>query len=583
MKWSFQLEIMKKILILLMSFAVSSIFAQGVVKPKISFSVKDNVVYGTVDIPKDHHVSLQKELVFLRVKGNYKDIYFEPTRYPKGHIGQFNDIEFKGKLTLSKEFILKPGYKPEEIEFELGYQMCHDKGLCYMPVTATKRILIKKGPSQLRGRSPESSANIEKSDKNLKSADLDLFTILKFLIMAFIGGVILNIMPCVLPVLSIKAMSLVQQSNSNRSEILKHSLVYTLGIEFSFLVLALVLIALKLSGESIGWGFQFQNPYFVAGLIILIFIFALSLFDVFIINGLGAQSASSASAKTGLIGAFFCGGFTVFLATPCSAPMLAPALGFAISQTPFIIIINFLAIGLGLAFPFLVLGFFPKAIKLIPKPGNWMNRFKELMGLLLFGTIIFLFRTLYYLLDANQLMNFLWFLLVLGIALWVYGSFGTLAAPRRRRVLVILLSFFIVFLAGEYLLDLSKKGTSRKKVLHGNWMRFSVDHLTELRKENKPVFVAFSAEWCMSCKANESMVLNTAYIQNLFKEHGVSLLYGDNTQKNEELSNFMKGYNRAAVPFYLYFPKDGKPPVLLPAILTKKMIKNLFTENEPRK
>jgi thiol:disulfide interchange protein len=252
------------------------------------------------------------------------------------------------------------------------------------------------------------------------------------LLFALLGGLILNLMPCVLPVLSIKALSLVQSVSSDRREVLKGALAYTVGILTCFAVLAGIVVGVKAAGRDVGWGFQFQDWRFVLALALVIWIFSLSLFEVFVIRLPGMTAIDAAGRKSGHWGSFFSGTFSVLLATPCTAPLLGTAMGYAFSQPPAFIFIFFLTVGLGLALPFLLLGFFPDALERIPRPGNWMIVFREAMAFLLAATVVYLLDVLYHQIGEG-LFAVLWYLLLASLAAWMYGKFANPMCPAGRR------------------------------------------------------------------------------------------------------------------------------------------------------
>ena len=276
--------------------------------------------------------------------------------------------------------------------------------------------------------------------------------------MAFAGGVILNVMPCVLPVLSVKAMSIVKQAGMDNRKILKQSLTYTAGILVSFAILAAAAVTLRAAGRVIGWGFQFQNTAYIISLLSIVFLFALSLFDVFVIDtpDLGFFSRLNSN---GIFSSFFSGVFAVILATPCTAPFLGTALGFAFSQTPFLIFILFIAIGLGLSLPFILTGFFPKIIRGIPKPGPWMSIFKEIMGFGLLLTALWLISVIGAQKGTEGVVRSLGFLLFLGLSSWVFGKFGNSTEKSSRRIAA-LAAAVIISAAGGFV---SLKGLSSQQ------------------------------------------------------------------------------------------------------------------------
>ena len=524
-----------------------NIFAQTA---NIEVSVEDNKIVATIDIPKGLHQTLQKDFFNIEVE-KIQNIKFSETIYPKGHKNEIlNTIEFSDKVNLIKPFSYAQNLKSAiSAKVTVNYQLCKDNGACLFPQSEEFKVTIQP----------------QKSEKS---------NFLKYLLMAFLGGLILNVMPCVLPVLSIKAISLVKQSGQEHKVILKHSLTYAAGIILSFIALATVVIIMKTTGESVGWGFQFQNPYFVIILLSMMLVFALSLFDLFTFSAPGMQVANNASGKDGYLGSFMSGIFAVLLATPCTAPMLGAALGFAFSQSAIVIIILFIAIGAGLAFPFVIIGFIPKMINFMPKPGAWMNTFKEVMGFLLLGTVIYLFRVLYFQLSGEELINILWFMLSLSFAAWIYGKYATPIKPKKTQWIAIIISIFLIAASWSTFVHISQNKKNTVKNEHSNWQTFTPELLAAHIAENKIVFVDFSAEWCMTCKTNEALVLNTDEIQNLFKSKGVQLLLGDNTKKNHIVDEWLKKYNRAGVPLYLLFIPNKKEPIIFPEILTKQMIIN---------
>jgi len=538
------------------------LFAQEYIPENIvSAEIVDNQIVVTYNIPAGMHQSLQEDLFFVEVEPA-EGITFEPTVYPEGNKTGDGYIEYHGKVQLTKMFYVSPEFagKPELIVYA-GFQICLDTGSCMMPEEFEYKLSFTLGntPSQPAEQPAQSG-------------------MLKFLIMAFLGGLILNVMPCVLPVLSIKAMSLVKQSQQNKSQIFRSSMAYTLGILVSFIILALVIVILKATGESVGWGFQFQNTGFVMALLIMIFIFSLSMFDVFIIRAPGMGMATKASSKGGYSGSFFSGIFAVLLATPCTAPLLAPALGFAFSQPPVMIFIFFILIGLGLAFPFILLGVWPKAIKAIPRPGEWMNIFKEVMGFLLLLTGWYLLRSLYFLIGGDNLLKVIFYLIVLGFAAWLYGRFARPEFSRRKQWTYAIIALIIAIGSGFLTLHFKQTDMTASGTAHypREWQKFEPELVEKYVNENKPVFVDFGAEWCLTCKTNEEAVLFTDDIESAFKEHGVIMLRGDNTKKDVVISEWLSKFKRAGVPLYLFYLPGETEPVVLPELITKDMIYNLL-------
>ncbi len=567
------MDVIKKTVLMLM-ILLSVVSFLSAEEAEVSIALEQTgdsgLIKATFTIPEGYHQSYEvdDEYAQFYIYSETPGVTFEDIIYPMTEgvaAGEF--IEYDHEVTLDLAFaITDPELK--EIVVEYSYQLCLDSGACLRPISDTETLAV----TPLSALVETETATDSEGTSGAK--------VLYFILLAFLGGVLLNVMPCVLPVLSIRAMSLVRQSQDNKSNILKGSLAYTAGILVSFIILATFVVVIKSTGESLSWGFQFQNPWFVFGLIIAIWVFTLSLYEVFQLRVPGMNMATQASNKGGITGSFFSGIFAVLLATPCTAPLLAPAIGFAFQQPPTIIFISFIMIGLGLAFPFILLGFAPKAIKLIPKPGDWMTTFKEIMGFLLFGTALYLLYTLHYLVSGIAFLNTLTFLLVLSFASWIYGKFAGPMSSILKQWIWTIIAIALIFGSAHYLLDYSTDTSIVSEENHNpptaEWQKFSEASLQEYRNENKSVFVAFGAKWCTSCKVNEANVFKNDDIRAFFQEKNVELLYGDNTRKNELVEKWLAKYQRAGVPFYIYFAPGASDGVVLPELISPSTITDLI-------
>lgn len=564
------------LLFLLLSAMLFSETVQ-VLTPKIDIKQGESQkITFKINIPEGQHQTFQEE--YFYVDGDsVSGFKFEKTFYPEGDKkDEMGNPVYYNQVEITKEVFVDPSVKVGSypLKFRVGYQFCNEEGSCLIPeeVEVSVAINVIKGA----GIGLEGDIGLTQQNQAQKGSGIDFLSFLKFLLLAFIGGVILNIMPCVLPVLSIKAMSIVKQSHQDKKDILKHSIAYTVGILVSFLILSLTVIAIKLSGELVGWGFQFQNPGFVIVLYSVMFVFALSLFDVLIFQAPGMSIAYQASGKTGFTGSFMSGIFAVVLATPCTAPFLGAALGFAFSQPPLIILAIFLMIGIGLALPFLMIGFFPSSIKILPKPGNWMNIFKESMGFLLLATSVWLLNVIYTQLGGANLIKVLFFTVVLAFSAWMYGSFVKPQYSKAKQWIFTIIAILTVIFGAYFLLQFeepSAEGQSDQSA-HVNelWKGFTEEAVALSISEGKPVFIDFYAEWCMSCKSNEATVLWTKEIEDAFAKKGVVLYRGDYTRKDAIIHAWLKKYNKAGVPLYVLFVPGQSDPVVFPEIITKGMI-----------
>lgn len=544
------------VLALLISFNLISMQ----VDQTIYYEVNKDFIEVTYTIPEGLHQTYQTDQINFNVKP-IEGLILGSLIYPEGETDDHGLINYYDTATLKLPYTLNKEIEGEDLQVTANWQLCNDAGMCLFPESTDFTI-------------PASTINPFVADD-----PVDFGLIFKFLLFALLGGFILNFMPCVFPVLSIKAMSLVNQSGSNKKEIAKNSFMYTIGVISSFIILAIVIIVIKTSGESVGWGFQFQSPFFNLVLLSMIFLFALSLFDVFLIRAPGMQLATQASTKEGSSGAFFSGIFAVLLATPCTAPLLGAALGFAFAQPPFLILLIFISIGLGLSLPFILLGFFPKFIKVIPRPGNWMVIFKEVMGFLLLLTALYLMRSLFYLVGGANLIRILLYLIILGFGAWLYGSFVKPQYSRKKQWLFTFIALIVVIAGAVTTLNFSQTEATTTlddgSYKREGWQKFSPELVNRLRSEEKAVFLRFSAEWCLTCKTNETTVLFTKEIEELFKENEVELLLGDYTKKDVQITEWLQKFNRAGVPLYVYFA-PGKDAVVLPEIISKDTIYKLF-------
>jgi thiol:disulfide interchange protein DsbD len=409
----------------------------------------------------------------------------------------------------------------------------------------------------------------------------------KFLLFGFIGGFILNLMPCVLPVISLKIFGFIQQAGQSRARIFRSGAAFVAGIFAWFITLALLLIGLKAAGHELTWGaFQFSNVGFLLAMSVMVLVFALNLFGVFEITlpQRASQTAFSLGERHGYAGSFFQGVFATILATPCTAPFLGSAIGFAFTQPAIVILIMFLAVAAGMGLPYLLLAAEPRWLGLLPKPGAWMEHIKHFMGFLLIGTLLFLLWVLGAERGAEAVIWASCFLLAVSIACWIRGAFITPIASTRARVVALLFMLVIVLGGGWYFLGEKLAGTNIVTAAQpaGDWQPFTPERVANEQSRGKAVFVDFTAAWCLSCKFNEAAVLESAAVRDAFQRAGVVKLKADWTNADPAITKILKQFGRPGVPLYVLYPGGtDKQPIVFPELLTKNMVLEKLQSLQP--
>src|SRR5213082_122513 len=402
--------------------------------------------------------------------------------------------------------------------------------------------------------------------------------IFTFLFFGFLGGVILNLMPCVLPVISLKIFGFIQHAGQSRQKILRSGIAFAGGIFAWFIGLALLLIALKAAGREITWGgFQFTNPYFVLALSVIVLVFALDLFGVFEISLPQSVTRRLLSSTSGQheAASFFQGLFATVLATPCTAPFLGTALGFAFAQSPAIILLMFVAIAAGMSAPYLLLCAQPAWLRFLPKPGPWMVHMKQFMGFLLLATLLFL---LYVLGAQRGLEGAIWascFLLVVSVVCWMKGAFVVPTASAAKRSVVLVLALLLVLGSGIYFIGNkfhSATIASADSRLRGDWHAFTPERLQTELEQGRFVFVDFTAAWCLTCKFNEASVLESAEVRESFQRHGIVKLKADWTNGDPVITKLLQHFGRPGVPLYVLYPGKSEQPIVFPELLTQRIL-----------
>jgi thiol:disulfide interchange protein DsbD len=395
------------------------------------------------------------------------------------------------------------------------------------------------------------------------------------LALALAGGLLLNVMPCVLPVLSVKALGLVQRTEASRSATATHGLAYTLGVLASLGALAAVLLALRAGGERIGWGFQLQAPWFVALLAYVFFVMALVLSGVLSISGRLAGVGQGLTARGGHAGSFFTGTLATVAATPCTAPFMGTAVGFAVTQHWVTALLIFQALGLGLALPFLLLSLVPTWQRFLPRPGAWMERLQQLLAFPLYASTAWLVWVLSHQVGPPGVAIVLTGLVLIGFAAWLRkaGQFASRSwrwAADGGAVLAVTLAVATVGLVAA-----AAREVRPAEVPAGpGWEPFSPTRLAELRAAGTPVFVNFTAAWCVTCLVNERVALRSPAVARAFADKGVVRLRGDWTRRDEQITQVLDAFGRNGVPLYLLYPNAGTAAgasgaIVLPQILTE--------------
>jgi thiol:disulfide interchange protein DsbD len=393
-------------------------------------------------------------------------------------------------------------------------------------------------------------------------------TLLSAAALAFLGGLLLNLMPCVFPVLSIKVLSLVKHSGEPPGRVRLHGLAYTAGVLAAFLALAGLLIALKGAGAGIGWGYQLQSPLVIAGLAYLLFAMGLSLSGVVHVGGRLAGIGDGLTRRAGLQGSFFTGVLATIVATPCTAPFMGSAVGFALTQSAGVSLAVFASLGLGLSLPFLVLTTWPAAVRRLPRPGAWMETLKGALAFPIYATVAWLVWVLAQQVGPTGLLAGLIGLVLVGFAAWIWeraGEAGRVGRPLGRGMAIAALAALIGLSVS---IDRDRLSASQATAGAGGTEAFTQARLDRLLAERRPVFVNMTAAWCITCQVNERTALATDAVKAAFRERGVTYLKGDWTNQNPEITRLLERHGRSGVPLYLLYAGTGEPTVL-PQILTQ--------------
>jgi len=392
------------------------------------------------------------------------------------------------------------------------------------------------------------------------------------LALAFVGGLILNLMPCVFPVLGIKILGFVNQAGHERSKIVAHGLVFTGGVLLSFWSLAALLAVLRAGGDQLGWGFQLQSPAFIYALAVLLLVFALNMSGVFEFGLRATAVGSDLQSKSGYAGSFFTGVLATVVATPCSAPFLAPALGAALAVSTGESFVIFTVIALGLALPYLLLSIFPQAIKVLPRPGAWMETFKEFMAFPLYATVGFLVWVLAAQTTDEGFLAALFSLVLVAMAVWMYGRWNAPGAkPARARFGLV--SLIVVGILGLWIgwpksLATATEASAANSAPAVTWTPWSPEEVARLRAEGRIVYVDFTARWCATCQTNKKLVFGSDEVLRTFAERKIATLRADWTSKDPRITAELANYQRSAVPFNVIWVPGQTEPVILPELLT---------------
>lgn len=408
-----------------------------------------------------------------------------------------------------------------------------------------------------------------------------------YLLMALLGGAILNLMPCVLPVISLKVMSLVSQAGESSQRVRQLGVAFSAGVVATFVLLALVVVGLKSTGEQIGWGFQFQSPAFVIALAALVFVLGLSLFGVVTVRlpytsgGLGGLAD-----REGVVGSFANGILATILATPCTAPFLGSALGFAFSQPASTTIAIFTTTGIGMALPYALLAWQPGWARWLPSPGPWMERFKQSMAFLLMATCLWLLWVLGRQLGMEAVVWTVGFLLCLAMAATLIGSWLDLRSSRRRRRVIWTIAILITLAGYHQLIHpllTEPVAAASATATDETWQSFDRRQVEEMIGAGRTVFIDFTADWCWTCKVNERVVLADPDIQAAFARQDVALIKADWTNRDPEITQMLYAFGRPGVPLYVIFA-GGRvdKPVVLPEVITPDIVLAALAEASQR-
>jgi len=406
---------------------------------------------------------------------------------------------------------------------------------------------------------------------------------------AFVGGVILNIMPCVLPVLTMKVFHMVGQRGASVTEHRRHGVAYTLGVMLAFSVFAVMVIAMRVSGQAMGWGMQFQNPTFIAGVTALMVALGLNALGVFELS----VSLAGGPSGDGLGASFGNGVVAALMATPCSAPFLGTAAAFALGSSAvwWQTLLVFEIIALGLAAPFLAISFLPRHAAALPRPGEWMNTFKKLMGFTLLGAAVWLFGVLQKQVALDSSHTFLVFLLALSIGLWAIGHFGGPAKSAKSRMGVRIAVVLTLSMLVSQTLDLRPRqrnataSVARPFAAEAaavdcspavvderiNWVDFNSSRVALAAAQGRPVFMDYTADWCLNCKTNEKLVLETDAVRSALVRAAVLPMKADWTNEDEEIGRWLDKLGRSGIPAYVIYNPDGDFD-LLPEVVTKALV-----------
>ena len=545
----------------------------------------------TVDIviPDNWHVNANVAAdEFLKpssVEIGARGIEFGEPKWPEpikeyNEVLEFENLVFKGHFQIKIPVkAVADGYDSLTTNATFHYQAC-DNSICLAPASVDIRI----GKNKAGISKANSAADLKKNDEGHGTQEANnAASVALLLFFAFVGGIILNLMPCVLPVLSLKLFSLIKQAGQSRSRLVALGIATTAGILASFWTLAGIVAAIKAGGGAAGWGMQFQSPGFIAFMVIILTAFAMSFFGVFEVwlPGSATTKMDAAGHKAGLVGAFFTGALLVLLSTPCSAPFLGTAMGFAFTASTPVLFLFFTAAGLGLALPYLLVSAFPATLKVLPKPGKWMVTLQKAMGILLLATVAWLLWIVNE--QAGEMGVALFVGFILGTVV-VSFAIGKIAPPGKNFKSEVLgltggaIAFAFAWftnIAPQYEKVLDERFNARmaQQVLEGGWYRYSPELVAEFAKAGKTIFIDATADWCLTCKANEAAVLSDPALLQKLDSAGVVRMKADWTRETPEVNELLYSMGKSGVPAYAIYPKgDKSKQVVLPELLTSGLI-----------